>query len=85
MGETISKQIVDSVRRSRKTLIVLSEHYVQSNWTKLEFQAARNLTKKDNIEVQFSNINDQFINALTAESGRDQNWEIIGQSESEPG
>ena len=75
MGETISKQIVDSVRRSRKTLIVLSEHYVQSNWTKLEFQAARNLTKKDNIEVQFININinDQFINAVTAESGRDQN------------
>ena len=54
-------------------MIVLSEHYVQSNWTKLEFQAARNLTKKDNIEVQFSNINDQFINAVTAESGRDQN------------
>ena len=36
---------------SLETLIVLSEHYVQSNWTKLEFQAARNLTKKDNIEV----------------------------------
>ena len=56
-------------------MIVLSEHYVQSNWTKLEFQAARNLTKKDNIEVQFVNINinDQFINAVNAESSRDQN------------
>ena len=51
VGETISKQIVDSVKRSRKTLIVLSENYMQSNWTKLEFQAAKNLTKKDNIEV----------------------------------
>ena len=62
MGETISKQIVDSVSRSRKTLIVLSEHYVQSDWTKLEFQAARNLTKKDNIEVSFSDVLISFIN-----------------------
>ena len=79
-------------------MIVLSEHYVQSNWTKLEFQAARNLTKKDNIEVSIElrftiiiiiiiciNQLQQLIIAVTVESGRDHNRKIIGQSESEPG
>ena len=71
-------------------MIVLSEHYVQSNWTKLEFQAARNLTKKDNIEVSIELrftiiIINQLIIAVTVESGRDHNRKIIGQSESEPG
>ena len=70
-------------------MIVLSEHYVQSNWTKLEFQAARNLTKKDNIEVsielRFIIIINQLIIAVIVESGRDHNRKIIGQSESEPG
>ena len=30
---------------------MLSQNYIQSNWTKLEFQAAKNLTMKDKIEV----------------------------------
>lgn len=39
-GELIIKQIVDSVKRSRTTIIVLSMAYIQSEWCTAEFQIA---------------------------------------------
>ena len=51
LGEAISEQIVGSVTRSRKTLIVLSNNYVNSEWTRMEFMAANSLTRRDNFQV----------------------------------
>lgn len=51
LGEAISDQIVASVDKSKKTLIVLSNNYVNSEWTKLEFAAALHFSKKDNVKV----------------------------------
>ena len=41
---------MDSVRSSRKTLIVLSNSYVSSDWTKMEFRTAHSLAKRDNCQ-----------------------------------
>ena len=51
LGEAISDQIVGSVAKSKKTLIVLSNNYVNSEWTRMEFMAAESLTRKDNFQV----------------------------------
>ena len=51
LGEAISDQIVGSVAKSRKTLIVLSDNYVNSEWTRMEFMAANSLFRKDNFQV----------------------------------
>ncbi|CAG9764628.1 unnamed protein product [Ceutorhynchus assimilis] len=39
-GEFITEQVVNSVKDSKRTLVVLSNHYVNSNWGKLEFRTA---------------------------------------------
>ena len=52
LGEAISDQIVGSVAKSKKTLIVLSNSYVNSEWTRMEFMAAESLTRKDNFQVK---------------------------------
>lgn len=39
-GEFISKQIVDSVLNSRRTLVVLSNNFMESVWGKMEFRTA---------------------------------------------
>ena len=46
VGEAISDQIVGSVNNSRKTLILLSNDYVRSEWTKLEFKTATSLSRR---------------------------------------
>ena len=40
VGRMIPDQIVESVRNSRRTIIVLSQGYLESVWTRLEFKAA---------------------------------------------
>jgi len=40
VGEGIFKQITDSVEASRRTLVVLSQNFLQSEWGRHEFQAA---------------------------------------------
>lgn len=39
-GEFISKQIVDSVGNSRRTVVILSRNFLQSEWGKMEFRIA---------------------------------------------
>jgi len=50
VGDMISDQIIDSVDSCRRTIIVLSVGYIQSMWTKLEFQAAHNKSMKENTQ-----------------------------------
>lgn len=40
VGDYIPSQIARSVEQSRKTLIVLSEHFARSDWAQMEFRAA---------------------------------------------
>jgi len=47
VGEMIPDQILESVEKSRRTLIVLSSDYVKSTWSKMEFQEAHNKAMKE--------------------------------------
>ncbi|XP_069364236.1 protein toll-like [Maniola hyperantus] len=40
VGEFIPTQIARSVEKSRRTIIVLSEHFLNSDWAQMEFRAA---------------------------------------------
>ncbi|KRT83865.1 hypothetical protein AMK59_3798, partial [Oryctes borbonicus] len=40
VGEHIDKQIVDSVEKSRRTIVVLSQHFLRSEWAIMEFKTA---------------------------------------------
>ena len=42
VGNVIEETIVESIERSRKTILVLSQHFLQSNWCYFEMQMARN-------------------------------------------
>jgi len=50
VGEMISDQIIESVDRSRRTIIVLTKGYIQSMWSKLEFRAAHRKAMKENTQ-----------------------------------
>ena len=50
-GRPVPDQILESVESSRRTLIVLSSHYVQSMWSNLEFRAAHSKAIEENIQV----------------------------------
>ena len=39
-GRNISEQVVEAVDSSRKTMVCLSKHFLASDWSKLEFEAA---------------------------------------------
>ena len=51
VGRMIPDQIVESVEHSRRTIIVLSMGYIQSTWTRLEFQAAHKQAVEDGAQV----------------------------------
>ena len=51
VGEDIPSQIFRSVEDSRKTIIVLSQSYVESKWSDLEFKAAHKKALTDKIQV----------------------------------
>ena len=40
LGHEITEQIIASIENSRKTLLILSPHFVQSNWCKFEMSMA---------------------------------------------
>uniref|UniRef100_A0A336LF35 CSON011053 protein n=1 Tax=Culicoides sonorensis TaxID=179676 RepID=A0A336LF35_CULSO len=40
IGEQIDRQIIESVEESRKTIIVLSRHFIASHWANMEFTTA---------------------------------------------
>ncbi|XP_036327382.1 protein toll-like [Rhagoletis pomonella] len=39
-GAYITEQIVESVAQSRRTIIVLSQHFIESDWGRMEFRTA---------------------------------------------
>ena len=41
LGGEIMEQVIDSIEKSRKTLLILSPHFVQSNWCKFEMKMAQ--------------------------------------------
>ena len=50
-GAAIPDQILESVENSRRTVIVLSEDYVSSMWSNMEFRTAHSKALKENIQV----------------------------------
>ena len=48
---TIPDQILQSVENSRRTVIVLSNNYLRSMWSMMEFQAAHVKTMEENVQV----------------------------------
>ena len=40
LGGEIMEQVIDSIEKSRKTLLILSPHFVRSNWCKFEMRMA---------------------------------------------
>uniref|UniRef100_T1JI80 TIR domain-containing protein n=1 Tax=Strigamia maritima TaxID=126957 RepID=T1JI80_STRMM len=48
-GEFISDQIVRSVRNSRRTILVLTDNYFKSGWSRLEFDIAYQQGLKDKV------------------------------------
>ena len=55
-GRPVPDQILESVETSRRTVIVLSSHYVQSMWSNLEFRAAHSKAIEENIQVMLLGI-----------------------------
>ena len=55
-GTAIPDQILQSVENSRRTLIVLSNNYLQSMWSNMEFQAAHVKTMEENIQVELLQV-----------------------------
>jgi len=47
VGAMIPDQILDSVASSRRTVVVLSRSYLESTWSKMEFQAAHTKGKRE--------------------------------------
>ena len=57
IGEDIPTQIFRSVSDSRRTIIVLSASYVESQWSDMEFKAAHKKALKDKIQVKQQGVN----------------------------
>ena len=55
-GEIIEEQVVESIEKSRKTILVLSPNFLKSNWCNFEMQMAR--------QKLFSQGNDVLILVL---------------------
>jgi len=49
-GVAIPDQILESVENSRRTVIILSEDYVSSMWSNMEFRTAHRKALKENIQ-----------------------------------
>ncbi|KAK9693054.1 Leucine rich repeat [Popillia japonica] len=47
VGEFITKQIMDSVDQSRRTIVILSPHFLQSEWATMEFRTAHTQAMKE--------------------------------------
>ena len=53
-GECIPDQILHSVENSRRTIIILSHHYLDSMWSNMEFRAAHSKALEENFQVKFT-------------------------------
>lgn len=49
-GECIPDQILHSVENSRRTIIILSDHYLDSMWSNMEFRAAHSKALEENFQ-----------------------------------
>ena len=50
-GEVIDKNIVDAIDNSRKTLLILTKHFLVSEWCEYEMQSARNQLQAEGKDV----------------------------------
>ncbi|KAJ8921672.1 hypothetical protein NQ315_010581 [Exocentrus adspersus] len=64
-GEFIASQVANSVLDSRRTLVVLSESFLESVWGKMEFRTAHTQAIQDGrarvIVIKYGNINEQKL------------------------
>ncbi|KAG5883177.1 hypothetical protein JTB14_018194 [Gonioctena quinquepunctata] len=64
-GEYIAKQVTNSVMNSRRTLVVLSNHFLKSVWGKMEFRAAHTQAIEDKrvrvIVVKYGDLNEEEL------------------------
>lgn len=64
-GETINKQIFDSVQNSRRTVILLSNNFLESAWGQLEFLMAHKQSLEERrptvIVIKFGELNSDKI------------------------
>uniref|UniRef100_T1JE86 TIR domain-containing protein n=1 Tax=Strigamia maritima TaxID=126957 RepID=T1JE86_STRMM len=58
-GEFITDQIVKSVESSRRTIIVLTDNYLKSNWSRLEFDVAYQQALKDQVRRVIAVVPDE--------------------------
>lgn len=86
VGELINHQIYNSVRNSRRTIIVLSHNFLASHWCNIEFEVALNKAIEDRVNrlivimlediapESLSDIMKAYISRFTYIPWRDNYW-----------